>query len=45
VSEAAVFGIPHPLWIEAVAAAVVLREGQTVGRDELTTFCRGRLAG
>jgi fatty-acyl-CoA synthase len=45
VSEAAVFGIPHPLWIEAVAAAVVLREGQTVGREELTTFCRDRLAG
>jgi fatty-acyl-CoA synthase len=45
VSEAAVFGVPHPLWIEAVAAAVVLREGQTVGREELTTFCRDRLAG
>jgi fatty-acyl-CoA synthase len=45
VSEAAVFGIPHPLWIEAVAAAVVLREGQRVGREELTTFCRDRLAG
>lgn len=45
VSEAAVFGIPHPLWIEAVAAAIVLRDGQTVGREELTMFCRDRLAG
>jgi len=45
VAEAAVFGIAHPRWIEAVAAAVVPRQGQTVGSDELTAFCRERLAG
>jgi fatty-acyl-CoA synthase len=45
VSEAAVFGIPHPRWMEAVAAAVVPRNDQTLSGDELTAFCRERLAG
>jgi fatty-acyl-CoA synthase len=45
VAEVAVFGIPHPRWIEAVTAAVVLREGQTVDTEELVAFCRERLAG
>jgi fatty-acyl-CoA synthase len=45
VAETAVFGIPHPRWIEAVAAVVVPREGQAVDTDELVRFCRERLAG
>jgi fatty-acyl-CoA synthase len=45
VSEAAVFGIPHPRWIEAVAAAVVPRNDRTLSGEELTAFCRERLAG
>ena len=45
VAEAAVFGLPHPRWIEAVAAAVVLRDGASVTADELVTHCRGALAG
>jgi fatty-acyl-CoA synthase len=45
VAETAVFGIPHPTWIEAVAAVVVPREGQTVDPDEVVRFCRERLAG
>ena len=45
VAETAVFSIPHPTWIEAVAAVVVPREGQTVDTDELVRFCRERLAG
>ena len=45
VAETAVFGIPHPRWIEAVAAVVVPREGQAVDPDELVRFCRERLAG
>ncbi|MFT3855731.1 MAG: acyl-CoA synthetase [Ilumatobacteraceae bacterium] len=45
VSEVAVFGVPDEKWIEAVAAVVVVRDGQTVGSDELTAFCRERLAG
>ncbi|MEX5720195.1 acyl-CoA synthetase [Geodermatophilus maliterrae] len=45
VAETAVFGIPHPRWIEAVAAVVVPREGATVQPEELVAFCRERLAG
>ncbi len=45
VAEVAVFGIPHPRWIEAVAAVVVPREGQPVDPDALVAFCRERLAG
>ncbi len=45
VSEVAVFGVPDDRWIEAVAAAVVVRDGQQLGPDELVAFCRERLAG
>ncbi len=45
VAETAVFSIPHPRWIEAVAAVVVPRAGQTVDPEELVRFCRERLAG
>jgi fatty-acyl-CoA synthase len=45
VAEAAVFGIPDPHWIEAVAACVVLREGADADAEELVAFARERLAG
>ena len=45
VAEAAVFGLPHPRWIEAVAAVVVLRGGTTASAEELINHCRERLAG
>jgi fatty-acyl-CoA synthase len=45
VSEVAVFGVPHPKWIEAVMAVVVPRPGQTITADELLRFCRDRMAG
>jgi len=45
VSEVAVFGVPDEKWIEAVAAVVVLRDGQALDAAELTAFCRERLAG
>ncbi|WP_448639549.1 acyl-CoA synthetase [Geodermatophilus sp. URMC 63] len=45
VAETAVFSIPHERWIEAVAAVVVPRDGQTVDTAELIAFCRERLAG
>ncbi|WP_236051532.1 acyl-CoA synthetase [Nonomuraea cypriaca] len=44
VAEAAVFGVPDERWIEAVAAAVVLREGAGLTAGELISFLRGRLA-
>jgi fatty-acyl-CoA synthase len=45
VQEVAVFGVPHPLWVEAVVAAVVLKGGSTVAKNELITHCREHLAG
>jgi fatty-acyl-CoA synthase len=45
VSEVAVFGVKDPRWIEAVAAAVVLRAGYRVTAQDLIAHCRTRLAG
>ncbi|HEY9547032.1 MAG TPA: acyl-CoA synthetase [Solimonas sp.] len=45
VSEVAVFGVPHPRWIEVVMAVVVLRAGQSATVDELIAYCRERMAG
>jgi len=45
VSEVAVFGVPHPKWIEAVVAVVVARPGHAVVADELQRFCREHMAG
>jgi len=44
VAEAAVFGVPDEKWIEAVRAAVVLREGASLTAEELVAFLRERLA-
>jgi fatty-acyl-CoA synthase len=44
VAEAAVFGIPDPHWIEAVAAVVVLKASQTVEPAELIDHTRRLLA-
>jgi fatty-acyl-CoA synthase len=44
VAEVAVFGIPHPHWIEAVTAAVVTK-GEGADEAELVAFARARLAG
>ena len=44
VAEAAVFGVQHATWIEAVTAAVVFRPGQVVDEDVLIAHCRERLA-
>ena len=45
VQEVAVFGVPHPVWVEAVVAAVVARDGATLREDELLSHCRSHLAG
>jgi fatty-acyl-CoA synthase len=45
VAEVAVFGVPHERWIEAVAAAVLLRDGAQLTAEELLAFCGERLAG
>jgi fatty-acyl-CoA synthase len=35
--EAAVFGVPHPRWIEAVVAAAVTTEETKLVQEELIT--------
>jgi fatty-acyl-CoA synthase len=42
VAQAAVFGLPHPKWGEAVTAAVVLRPGQQVSAADLITLVAAR---
>jgi acyl-CoA synthetase (AMP-forming)/AMP-acid ligase II len=44
VAEVAVFGVPRVSWIEAVAAAVLFKEGERATTDELIVFVRERLA-
>ena len=45
VMEAAVVGMAHPEWTEAVTAAVVAGPGASPSQAELIEFCRARLAG
>jgi acyl-CoA synthetase (AMP-forming)/AMP-acid ligase II len=45
VAKAAVIGLPHPRWSEAVTAVVVLRDGAQASEDDLIKHCRAHLAG
>jgi fatty-acyl-CoA synthase len=45
VKDVAVIGIPHEKWGEQVAAVVVLHEGQTATAEEITSHCKGKIAG
>jgi len=45
VAEAAIIGVPHARWGEAVVAQVVLRPGQQTDEAALTAYCRDHLAG
>lgn len=44
VAEVAVFGIPHPKWIEAVTAVVVAKPGEDTSIEALMDYCRENLA-
>ena len=44
VAEAAVVGLPHDHWGEAVTAGVVLKGGASATEDELIDHCRQRIA-
>ncbi len=44
VAEAAVVGIKHPYWMEAVTAFVTAKKGQNVSPEEVTEYLKGRMA-
>jgi acyl-CoA synthetase (AMP-forming)/AMP-acid ligase II len=45
VAKAAVIGLPHPRWSEAVTAVVVLKDGAESTEEDLIKHCRASLAG
>jgi fatty-acyl-CoA synthase len=45
VRDVAVIGVPHEKWGEQVTAVIVLHEGQTSTPDEISSYCRGKIAG
>jgi fatty-acyl-CoA synthase len=44
VSEVAVVGLPHPRWVEAVTAVVVVRGGQRLSERQVIEHCAARIA-
>ena len=44
VSEVAVIGVPHPHWVEAVVAVVVVKAGQTLVQDQVLAHCSSQMA-
>jgi fatty-acyl-CoA synthase len=44
VSEVAVVGLPHPYWIEAVTACVVVKPGHALTEDDAIAHCRAHMA-
>ena len=44
IKEVAVFGVPHPHWIEAITAVYILHEGKTLSHEEIIQHCKQYLA-
>jgi fatty-acyl-CoA synthase len=44
VSEVAVIGLPHPYWIEAVTAVIVVKPGESLGEEDVLAHCRAQMA-
>ena len=44
VSEVAVVGVPHPRWVEAVVAVIVVKSGQSLSKDAVHAHCAEHLA-
>jgi fatty-acyl-CoA synthase len=44
VSEVAVVGVPHPRWVEAVVAVIVVKAGQSLSKEAVDAHCGTHLA-
>jgi fatty-acyl-CoA synthase len=44
VSEVAVIGVPHPNWVEAVVAVVVVKNGHVLSQHEVQAHCTSTMA-
>ena len=44
VSEVAVIGVPHPRWVEAVVAVVVVKSGREISEAEVLSHCAAHIA-
>ncbi len=44
VAEAAVIGIRHPKWDERPLLVVVMKKGESIGKDDILGFMRGKVA-
>jgi acyl-CoA synthetase (AMP-forming)/AMP-acid ligase II len=45
VKDVAVIGVPHEKWGEQLTAVIVLHGGQTATPEEITGYCKGKIAG
>ncbi len=45
VKDVAVIGVPHEKWGESVMAIVVLHEGKEATPEEISSYCKGKIAG
>ena len=45
VAEAGVIGVSDPVWVEAVKACIVLKEGHQATAEEIIALCKEHLAG
>ncbi len=43
--ESSAIGVPHPIWGEAIAAVVVLKNDHEATKEDIIQYCKGKIAG